>query len=305
MNSTAKNNDKAPLEDLMAAMDVVDTLRHDQSIAERELDGEGRRERLLKRLRNMYSAQGMEVPDHILEEGIDALEKERFQYIPVKKNWQTSIAKLWVSRSRWGKPVGFLVVLASVFYGFYYTTEVMPERSLRASLPSKVTRGLSQITATAKNPEVILKARQLAANARGAIANNNVTQAKVSVESLHQLQDELSQEYDIRVISKPNENSGVFRNPPGNKAARNYYLIVEAVDKRNQILELSIVNQENNQIARKKKWGLRVSKETFYEIASDKRDDGIIQNNKVGRKLAGHLKPEFYITTTGATITEW
>jgi len=47
-NPTTQTNggDKAPLEDLMAAMDVVDTLRHDQSLAERELDGDGRRERL-------------------------------------------------------------------------------------------------------------------------------------------------------------------------------------------------------------------------------------------------------------------
>ena len=44
---------KAPLEELMVAMDVVDTLRHDQSIAERELDGESRRERLLERLRGI------------------------------------------------------------------------------------------------------------------------------------------------------------------------------------------------------------------------------------------------------------
>jgi hypothetical protein len=118
------------------------------------------------------------------------------------------------------------------------------------------------------------------------------------------VQEQLNQEYDIRVISRPNENSGVFRNPPGNKA-RNYYLIVEAIDKQNRVLELSIVNQENNKAARKKTWGLRVSEDTFYKVASDKRDDGIIQNNKVGRKLAGYLQPEFSIPTTGATITEW
>jgi len=76
--------EKAPLEDLMAAMDVVDTLRHDQSIAERELDGQERRNRLLERLRELYSAQGIEVPDHVLEEGIDALEQERFKYQAVK-----------------------------------------------------------------------------------------------------------------------------------------------------------------------------------------------------------------------------
>ena len=58
VNTVAKP--EAQLEDVMAAMDVVDTLRHEQSIAERELDSQGRRERLLQRLRELYTAQGIE-----------------------------------------------------------------------------------------------------------------------------------------------------------------------------------------------------------------------------------------------------
>lgn len=300
----ATKNDKAPLEDLMAAMDVVDTLRHDQSIAERELDGEGRRERLLERLRGMYAAQGIEVPDHVLEEGIDALEQERFQYTPVKPSWQTKMARLWVSRSRWGKPLGFFAVVAAAFYGYYFVSDVMPLRALKADLPSEISRSLQQISTSAKNPEITAQAQLYAANAERAIANDDYEEAKDIVANMQTVQRQLGLEYDIRVISRANENSGVFRNPPGN-VARNYYLIVEAIDKNNRVVELTIVNQENNKAAQKKTWGLRVNEETFYKIASDKRDDGIIQNNKVGRKLAGYLKPEFSIPTTGATITEW
>jgi hypothetical protein len=300
----AAKNDKAPLEDLMAAMDVVDTLRHDHSIAERELDGEGRRERLLERLRDMYSAQGIAVPDHVLEEGIDALEQERFQYTPVKSSWQTKVAGLWVSRSRWGKALGFFAVVAAAFYGYYFVSDVMPLRALKADLPSEISRSLQQITASAKNPEITAQAQLYAANAERAIANQDYEQAQEIVGNMQTVQRQISLEYDIRVISRANENSGVFRNPPGN-AARNYYLIVEAIDRNNRVVELTIVNQENNKTAQKKTWGLRVSEKTFYKIASDKSDDGIIQNNKVGRKLAGYLKPEFSIPTTGATITEW
>ena len=300
----AVTNEKAPLEDLMAAMDVVDTLRHDQSIAERELDGEGRRERLLERLRGMYEAQGIEVPDHVLEEGIDALEQERFQYTPVLSSWRTKLARIWVSRIRWGKPFAFLTVLASAFYGYYFVTDVMPERTLRSNLPTEVSLSLAQITELAKTPEVVAQAQKSAAKAQHAIAADDFTEAKTIVENMLVVQEQLNQEYDIRVISRQNENSGVFRNPPGN-SARNYYLIVEAIDSQNRIVELTIVNQENNEAVRKKTWGLRVNEETFYKVASDKRDDGIIQNNKVGRKLTGYLKPEFSIPTTGATITEW
>lgn len=305
-DTKAANNKAAPpLEDLMAAMDVVDTLRHDQGIAERELDGEGRRERLLQRLRDMYEAQGIDVPDHVLLEGIDALEQERFQYVPVPKSWQTKLARLWVSRLRWGKPLGYLAVLASAFYGYYFFADVMPARALRADLPAEIQQQYRQISASAKNTEVVLQAEQAVLRAERAMQNDDFDQAKSILNDLGLVHDQLNQEYSIRVISRPNENSGVFRNPPGNDSARNYYLIVEAIDPRNQVLELPIVNQENNKTKITKTWGLRVSEETFYKVASDKRDDGIIQNNIVGHKRVGFLQADFTIATTGATITEW
>ena len=69
-----------PLDDVMIAMDVVDTLRHDRRILERELNDERRRAELIERLRNLYKGQGIEVPDSILEEGVRALEERRFVY---------------------------------------------------------------------------------------------------------------------------------------------------------------------------------------------------------------------------------
>jgi len=299
------NSEKAPLEDLMAAMDVVDTLRHDQSIAERELDGEGRRARLLARLRDMYAAQGIDVPDHVLEEGIDALEQERFKYEPIESSWRTKLAHIWVSRARWGKPLGFLAVVASAFYGYYFVSDVLPERALRANLPNQVQSAFSGIVAVAKNPEVVDQAKVSSQNAYRAIDEEDFDQAQAIVANMEQVKTRLGLEYSIRVISRPNQNSGIWRNPPNNPNGKNYYLIVEAIDKSNRAVELSILNQENNKSTRKKTWGLRVSEQTFYKVAADKRDDGIIQGNKVGEKLAGYLTPVFSIPTTGATITEW
>lgn len=296
---------KAPLEDLMAAMDVVDTLRHQQGIAERELDGEGRRVRLLERLREMYQGQGIEVPDHVLEEGIDALEQERFQYKKVAPSWRTRIAYIWVSRKRWGKPVGFLAVLGSIFYGVYFATDVLPERQLRANLPKQVESSLSAIKEIAKNNEVVKEAKESASRVNAMIKQGKYSEAQAIVERLESVQAQLAQSYTIRVLSRGKERSGVWRVPPNNPDGRNYYLIVEAVDGNNQVVELTILNQEDNRAVRKKAWGLRVNEETFYRIAADKKDDGIIQDNKVGEKPVGYLKPKFSIPTTGATITEW
>lgn len=299
------SEEPAPLEDVMAAMDVVDTLRHDLSIAERELDGEGRRERLLERLKELYSAQGIEVPEHVLQDGIDALEQERFQYTPVDPSWQTRLATMWVSRKRWSKPVGFLAIVASLFFGFYIFTDVLPARQIRAELPGKVQRSLATIESVAKNPDVITQAAQYAREARTLIDQEELDEAQVLVENMQSIAERLQQAYTIRVVSRANERSGVWRRPPNNPQASNYYLIVEAVDKNNRAVELSITNQENNKVARKKVWGLRVNAEMFHRIAADKQDDGIIQNNNVGEKKVGYLKPTFSIPTTGATITEW
>ena len=90
-----------------------------------------------------------------------------------------------------------------------------------------------------------------------------------------------------------------------NSTNRNYYLIVEAINAENQAIELPILSEENNQRKLVKKWGLRVDHDTFNSVANDKRDDGIIQNNIVGEKQRGVLKPSYRVNTNGTAITDW
>lgn len=298
-------NKEAPLEELMVAMDVVDTLRHQQDLAERELDSDARRERFMLRLKELYQAQGIDVPDHVLEQGIDALEQERFEYTPVIPSWRTKLAHIWVSRGRWGKPVGFFAVLCSLFLAIYVFVEILPERNLHAQLPKKITSQLSNIKQVAKTPLVIEKSQEQASSAQIAIGNGNYSRASSISEQLSVTLSNLEAQYYVRVVSKANEQSGIWRVPPNNESVKNYYLIVEALDDLNKLVEVNVLNQENNTQEKVKKWGLRVSEATFYRIAADKNDDGIIQNNQVGEKKRGYLAPTYRIDTTGATITEW
>lgn len=305
MASNAAVERKTPLEDLMVAMDVVDTLRHQQGLVERELNTGARRERLLARLRDLYQAQGIDVSDAVLQEGILALEQERFKYQPVAPNWATRLARIWVTRRRWSKPIGFLAVIASLFYGVYFVKDVLPERSLRNALPQQLQTSLNAIETLAKNPQIVVQAKQRVGLARQALANEDYATAKNTLADIDAVRKSLQLAYTIRVVSRPNENSGIWRAPDINESGRNYYLIVEAVDANNKVLALPILNEESNQRAVKKQWGLRVNEATFYDIARDKQDDGIIQSNKVGEKKLGYLQPEFSIATTGGTITEW
>ena len=303
---------QAPLEDLMAAMDVVDTLRHERGIAARELDNEGRRERLLSRLRELYQAQGIDVPEHVLQEGIEALEQERFQYHPVEPSWGTKLAKIWVSRGRWGKPIGFLAVVASMFSGVYFVTDVLPERQQQAALekkiaamPAQLDASMSTIRIIAKNPDIISDAENKVESAKQAIARENFTNAEQIHNNIKDVASRLQQEYSIRVVSRPGESSGIWRVPEVNDSGKNYYLIVEAIDDKNNVIELDVLSEESNQRKKVKTWGLRVNQQTFQSIAADKQDDGIIQGNRIGKKTIGYLIPQFSIPTTGATISEW
>jgi hypothetical protein len=289
----------------MAAMDVVDTLRHQSDIAQRELDGQGRRDRLLLRLKDLYQAQGIDVPEHVLQEGIDALEQERFQYQAVEPSWRTRLAHIWVSRGRWGKPIGFLAVLASLFGGVYWVTDVLPERNMRNALPAQIAASVSTIKIIAKNPDVVSLAEQRASAAQREIVAENYTSAVQIKDEIAAISKRLQGEYSIRIVSRPGESSGVWRVPDINQQGKNYYLIVEAIDNSNRVLELDILSEETDKRKRVKLWGLRVERDVFQRVAADKQDDGIIQSNQIGAKKIGYLQPQYSIATSGASITKW
>ena len=92
----------ATLDELMLAMDVVDTLRHREILVERELNEEAREQQLIDRLRALYKSQGIEVPDSIIAEGVKALKEDRFVYTPPGPSFARTLATFWVRRATYG-----------------------------------------------------------------------------------------------------------------------------------------------------------------------------------------------------------
>ena len=84
---------------------------------------------------------------------------------------------------------------------------------------------------------------------------------------------ELELAFELRVVSRPNEYSGVWRVPDVNSHARNYYLIVEAVDAGGNVLRREVRNEEDGRVYEVKKWGIRVDQATFDEIGPPSIDD--------------------------------
>lgn len=304
---------RPPLDDVMLSMDVVDTLRQDERIVLRELSDEARRKQLIDRLREIYHGQGIEVPDHILEEGVRALEERRFVYEPPPASLQVRLARLYVSRWQWGKWLGgglaALVILWIGWQASYVWPQAAKEQRTRIELTQTLPRTLntvySTIDAETDTAGVLERAAQLRDSGLAAAKAGQRIAAHKAVEDLETLLDELRLAYEIRIVSRPGELSGLWRIPRVNPDSRNYYLVVEAVDPAGTVLARPILNEENGKRETVTIWALRVSKADFDKVQADKLDDGIIQEPVVGVKRRGEQDVRWRVDTQGGALTKW
>ncbi|MCU0877488.1 MAG: DUF6384 family protein [Pirellulaceae bacterium] len=294
---------KAPLDDVMLAMDVVDTLRHRSALVERELSAELREQQLIQRLREIYAAQGIEVPDHILAEGVAALAEDRFHYTPAPPSFSVTLAKIYIHRQRWLAPLFLAVALvAGVWLGYVFLVSAPRQRWLR-ELPRQVAAEQAAIDQLAQVSAAKEEAQKYAAAAKRSLESGENAAAQQMLSELEELRARLEQEYELRIVLEG--STGVWRIPDVNEAARNYYIIVQAITPDGKVLSQPITSEEDGQTRSVTKWGLRVDEATFQQIAADKQDDGIIQNNRFGVKKQGFLEPEYLLPTTGGAITSW
>jgi len=290
-----------PLDEIMLAMDIVDTIRRRERLLQRELDAEGRAEDLKERLRKIYAAQGLAVPDHVIEQGVAALKEERFVYKPPADGIGRRLALLYVSRARWGKWVLGGLAAALVAVGVHYFTVVAPT----ADLPRRIEAVHGEVLEIAASDDARAAAGQYLAAGKAALRNEDAAAAREALGSLDDLRTRLGQEYRLRIVNRPGEHTGVWRIPDVNVGARNYYIVVEALDARGSAVAVPILNEETGKTERVKQWGLRVDESTFNAVASDKKDDGIIQKDRFGHKRRGVLVPDYEMPTTGGAITHW
>ena len=303
----------APLDEVMLAMDVVDTLRHQQGLAVRELDSDAKEQQLIDKLRGIYRQQGIEVPDSILREGVAALAQSRFTYDPPAAGFGTTLAKLYVGRKRWGRPVG-VVLLALLALGVGYFGVWQPYQrgqaeqariELAEGLPAQMDALYQTIFEETKVQQGVMEAEALRTHGKTLAAEGNRAGAEKAVADLTALRDRIRQDYTLRVVNRPGERSGFWTFPEINTDATNYYLVVEAIDADGNVLSLPILNEENGQTETVSVWGVRVSEAVYDAVSADKLDDGIIENNEIGRKSFGFLDVEYNVPVSGGTVTRW
>ncbi len=315
VNRTGALPESAPkkLDDVMLAMDIVDTLRHREKLIDRELSVEAREEKLVGRLKEIYSAQGIDVPERILADGVKALEEKRFSYEPPKNSFAVGLAKFYIARDRWLKPVVIIVGLAAFITAIWELGFEAPREAKARETQIELTQTLPRELTSARNA-AIEEANTDTARARietayqdgvASAADGDAGAARQAVSELGKIERLLTQDLDIRIISRPGEFSGVFRTHDDDTTLRNYYVIVEAVDARGAAQMIEIASEEDQRRDWVTSWGVRVPEAEFNRVAADKEDDQIIQNAVIGEKPEGALTPDYTIETSGGAILEW
>ncbi|MEM8981635.1 MAG: DUF6384 family protein [Pseudomonadota bacterium] len=422
---TATADSDVRLTDVMLAMDVVDSLRHEEALVARALNADERERVLLERVRGAYEAQGIEVSDATLAAGVKALKEREFQYDPPPPGLRTRLFTAWVRRGRIGRGLGiFAAVGALVGGGYYGFVEVPQQRAELAVIESlntgiatasvdirtldqrRVTlrdrldnerndrpganvaaafdmaiastesrladaaQSLTEASAVAlgerlrapgdprravvaaalqQRENLLARAKQHLVRAEAGIATlaslrqlpvtlaslrddakqlavpdsvdadidaiyrNGITAlrdgdpsgAEAATAELRAMADELRANYEISVVSRPGERSGVIRAPESNFSADNYYLIVEALDRDGRAQAVAIRSEEDGAVRTVTSWGVRVSAPVFERIRADKADDGIIQGRVIGDKRRGYLEPNYRIPVEGGMIHAW
>ncbi|WP_204251277.1 DUF6384 family protein, partial [Elioraea rosea] len=174
------------LDDTMLAMDVVDTIRHAETLAMRELAGEERRAKLRERLREIYASQGITVPEHVLDQGIAALEEKRFAYHRRGDGLGRRIATLWVTRARWGRPTLIALGAALIALVAWQIAVVAPqhrqeaaiERELSTDLPRALRAEHDRVLAGTTEPGPRADAARLLAEGEAAARAGNLAEAR-------------------------------------------------------------------------------------------------------------------------------
>jgi hypothetical protein len=253
------------------------------------------------------------VPDQILADGVKALKDSRFVYTPPPAGWKRSLLTLWAKRDTHGKRAGYALAAVIALFAGYHLLVTRPAQlaaeqervEITQTLPKSLRQAHADILVVGNDPAAKQKADALLADGERAIRDGDRAAMTRITGELTALRNELAAEYTLVIVSRPGESSGVWRRPPRGSQARNYYLIVEPVAPDGRKMSLPVRNEETGATETVSKFGVRVPQQTFETVASDKRDDGIVQRNQFGIKKRGTLAVDYKMPFEGGIITQW
>lgn len=305
------------LPELLRIMDVATALRQEREKAAAHLDFEQTKAALRQRLRATADTLGDTVSDAEIEAAINRYFGQLYEFKEPAPGMQRFLAHVWIRR---GPVLAALLVAALLVFGGWWLLASASSPWSPAAQRARAEAAHAEMQARAKrhvddtwNKLVALHAsvlglaredaakdeanalRREAEAAHAAGLGAAIEQARVKLDALRA---ELDQEYELRVVSRPNERSGIdaYVNDQ-QRTLSGYYLIVEAVTASGSVLSRRIRDGEKNQTVLVRKWGEQVPKEVYDRIAADKRADGIVDENVFARKRRGYRQEEVVMLT--------
>ena len=280
----------APLDDVMLAMDVVDSVRHDERLALRELDEAARREELTARLKRIYAAQGIEVTDAVIAEGVAALDAARFAYTPAPLNFETLLARAWVWRKWVAAGLGALVVVAALGWLAYDNTVLGPRREIAAATDATFVA----ITDSEATPEAAARAQDLVGEVRAALARGETDSAARALRQLQVLRTSLPLAYELRIVEALSQARA---NAPH---IRDHAFLVDVIGADGAPLEIEMTDG-SGQVRRVSRFVLPVSQDSYVAVQREERGSGTLADvAPLAVKRPGEPAPDYRVPITGA-----
>ena len=304
-------DDKSPageapvLGELMLTMDVADALRHAPEYAH-DPDAIGK-------LQQLYAGLGLAPSGAVLADGIAAYKANRFAYRAPKKGFGAALARFYVGRRLWQRPLWTGLLMLAVASGGYFLVyrpyrDAQVEQAqldLAQTMPAQMDALYSTIFDETKVQQAANDADALRDNGKAAAAKGDRAAAEAAIAGLTSIRDTIRQDYRLSIVNPADRKWGFWTFPDDNDEATNYYIVVEARTQDGTSLSLPIRNEQTGKTDTVSTWGIRVPEDVYRSVESDAADDGVIQRGVVAIKQFGFLEPDYLIDTLGGAVTRW
>lgn len=154
-------------------------------------------------------------------------------------------------------------------------------------------------------PDGAEQAASLVSAGETALLRGQATAANQALEQLRDLSRLGAASYTLRITNDPNERTGVWRHHSSSPNARNYYIVVDAVDAAGNPVQVPVINEEDGSRHSVSRFAVRVPERVYNQVRDDKLDNGLVDNNQFATKKSGTLQTQYAFDVDGGMITNW
>ena len=329
------------LDEMLRVMDVATELRKQRETVEKEFAVDETKQMLRERLLAATSITGERVSEGEVDTAITQYFGTLYTYREPRASLNLRLAQAYVRRGQIGVTLVLMLALAGASWYLLHSSAGLFSRTSRSSRQAvQQARSAGELSsrmqanAKARSAELTTAANDMLDRVRAVARDVSVTQElerlageldvarkQLDVKSLTDLKQrvtgllgQLNETYEVRIVSGPNEKSGIDRyiEDEQGKRVSGYYVIVEARDAAGQPISRTIRNAETGKFEPVQRWGERVPKEVFDRIKSDKRADGVLDETLFAVKQRGFQREEIKLVGSDGQplsslgqITKW